>query len=73
MTTKTDTYRDYAITVTTVERGEGRYEWEYLIDGQYRTTSNGRACPTADVAYADAWGQATVRVDQFIWQDTRSS
>lgn len=66
-------YRERQITVTAVDKGAGRFGWEYLIDGADRTTSGRRTVPSEAVALAEGLNAAMTQIDDDFFREMRTS
>ncbi|MBX9961199.1 MAG: hypothetical protein K2Y15_13775 [Burkholderiaceae bacterium] len=73
MSTRAEVYRDKAIVVTAVARSDGRYGWEYTIDGADLHRSGPRGLPSEAVALAEGLNAALAQIDDDAFREFRTS
>ncbi|MCZ8251161.1 MAG: hypothetical protein O9318_01700 [Hylemonella sp.] len=73
MNTRTEVYRDKTIVVTAVARGDGRYGWEYTIDGADLHRSGQRGLASEAVALAEGLNAALAQIDDDAFREFRTS
>lgn len=73
MSTRAEVYRDKAIVVTAVARSDGRYGWEYTIDGADLHRSGPRGLPSESVALAEGLNAALAQIDDDAFREFRTS
>lgn len=73
MSTRAEVYRDKAIVVTAVARGDGTFGWEYTLDGADPHGSDRRSLRSEAVALAEGLNAAMSQIDDDAFREFRTS